>query len=1106
MTWSNVTTTSPKLNVGPSSSMSFSNLNSLNFNTKFNSPTYNTDSILYANQNATININNVGDVNFGSNSKKLYVDQAVHAFGGKFIATDINNFNLNATGGGVLMAQNLNGSEALIKIEAKDDINITTNKEVKPNGSTNSAMAITSGSYYNGGKTEYNLSAKGNVNIIAPDSAVTLYMSNFTKNSTGKIVNLGNGDNIVSINGEQGVTIKGGNGVRLDREDTKSTSGNYIATITSTNGKVNLDTASTAILITNKNSVKNDKTEVNIDADSINISSKNGDAIDITNNATVNFESDKDTKISGSIFSTDNSTINLNSGGNTSIDNTIYIANNSNVKLDSKGNVELSDVITSKNSSVDLTANGNVSINKAVNIYDSSNLKLNNSGDIKLLGGITSNNGNIDLTTDGNTSINEIINLSNNSNMNINALGDITISNNITSDNSTINITDNNDSSLYSSNSKSGSLNLSSVNASNNSTMKFNIKGDINIAGNVSSTTNSTVNLTSKDSNIKITGDISSDNSTINLSARKDISVDKEIHISDKSNVNLDSQGSTNLAGDIIFSDNSIFNLNAKNDISINKSVDISNNSTVNFDSQGNIAILGDITSSNNSIVNLSANGDTSSSSGKYSISKNSQVNFNKGEWTVNNWSGDDTGSVTIGENAKVNINHQVAISNLDVKDGSTTVVNADKLGSDSAFKVSDNATVNIGNNSSLYVNGADLNQKYTIIDGYNGLARWDKVYTDNKLISYGQDISDDNLVLESQINDLNKVFKDNKVVISNAIQGSANTKAYDFFKTTANLQDEKMAANAINSVANMGELAGVNHVSYSATNLMTNAVHTHLSKLNDTKQEDNLWAEYIHSKEKVDGMNLGGLDTKYNAIFNGIIVGSDLYNEGKTTAGMAFSYIDASIHGNTFSSYTKNDAQYYGLSLYGRIDNGDNAILGDISYMHSNNDITQKNTNNEITASPHSDTFTIGSSVEQYYNVGAGVLSPFAGLRYMHLGTGDYTNSLGMRYDVDEQNIWLLPIGVSYTAPYQKGDWNISPYAKASYIWAFGDTDTSQTVALNNNFDTFGFDVVDKDSFVGEIGLNVDSEKMGYSLSYGYQKGDNVQANKWSANVIFKF
>ena len=807
MTWTTVSTTSPKLNVGSSRSMSFSNLNSLNFNTNFNSPTNNTDSILYANQNATININNVGDVNFGSNSQKLYVDQAVHAFGGKFIATDINNFNLNATGGGVLMAQNLNGSEALIKIEAKDDINITTNKEVKPNGSTNSAMAITSGSYYNGGKTEYNLSAKGNVNIIAPDSAVALYMNNWYYGTV-----MGNGDNIVSINGEEGVTIKGSNAIRLNREDTKSTSGNYIATITSTNGKVNLDTASTAILITNKNSVKNDKTEVNIDADSINISSKNGDAIDITNNATVN---------------------------------------------------------------------------------------LNSAGDVAIFGGI---------------------------------------------------------------------------------------KAD------------------------------------------------------DKST------------------------------------------------------------------VNLSANGDTSSSSGKYSISKNSQVNFNKGEWTVNNWSGDDTGSVTIGENAKVNINHQVAISNLDIKDGSTTVVNADKLGSDSAFKVSDKATVNIGNNSSLYVNGADLNQKYTIIDGYNGSARWDKVYTDNKLISYGQDISDGNLVLESQINDLNKVFKDNKVVISNAIQGSANTKAYDFFKTTANLQDEKMAANAINSVANMGELAGVNHVSYSTTNLMTNAVHTHLSKLNDTKQEDNLWAEYIHSKEKVDGMNLGGLDAKYNAIFNGIIVGSDLYNEGKTTAGMAFSYIDASIHGNTFSSYTKNDAQYYGLSLYGRIDNGDSAILGDISYMHSNNDITQKNTNNEITASPHSDTFTIGSSVEQYYNVGAGVLSPFAGLRYMHLGTGDYTNSLGMRYDVDEQNIWLLPIGVSYTAPYQKGDWNISPYAKASYIWAFGDTDTSQTVALNNNFDTFGFDVVDKDSFVGEIGLNVDSEKMGYSLSYGYQKGDNVQANKWSANVIFKF
>lgn len=316
--------------------------------------------------------------------------------------------------------------------------------------------------------------------------------------------------------------------------------------------------------------------------------------------------------------------------------------------------------------------------------------------------------------------------------------------------------------------------------------------------------------------------------------------------------------------------------------------------------------------------------------------------------------------------------------------------------------------------------------------------------------------------------------------------------------------QESKVAA--LNSVANMGELAGVNHGTYSMSNQMTDAVADHLSIATHSEQDNDIWAHYIHNKEDIDGMNLGGIDGNYEAQYNGIVVGSDLYKNGKTTAGIALSYADGNINGSNSVSSTKNDAEYYGASLYGRIDNGNSAILGDISYMHSDNDITQTNMGQEITASADADAFSIGIRAEQAYEAGAGKFVPYAGIRYMHLGAGDYSNSLGMEYNADDQNLWLLPVGVTYSAEVQSGDWTLKPIAEVGYVWTMGDRDTDQTVSLNGASDTFGFETADSGSFIGRLGIEAEKADVTYGLSYEYQKGDTVKANKWMANLTFSF
>lgn len=437
----------------------------------------------------------------------------------------------------------------------------------------------------------------------------------------------------------------------------------------------------------------------------------------------------------------------------------------------------------------------------------------------------------------------------------------------------------------------------------------------------------------------------------------------------------------------------------------------------------------------------------------------------------------------------------------------STLVVDAKYLNADNTtafITTSGTGDVNVGGN--LKVTNAKTGDTLKFTDNNDLNAELtDKVISSNVLQNIVKDDSGNFTVATVSSAEAEKALA-GAVLTNVALQATAdNMDAITaLFNGADQTQESKVAA--LNSVANMGELAGVNHGTYSMSNQMTDAVADHLSIATHGEQDKDIWAHYIHNKEDIDGMNLGGIDGNYEAQYNGIVVGSDLYKNGKTTAGIALSYADGNITGSNSVSSTKNEAEYYGASLYGRIDNGDSAILGDISYMHSDNDITQHNSGHEITASADADAFSIGIRAEQAYAAGAGKFVPYAGIRYMHLGAGNYDNSLGMEYNADDQNLWLLPVGVTYSAEVQSGDWTVKPIAEVGYVWTMGDRDTDQTVSLNGAADTFGFETADSGSFVGRLGIEAEKANVTYGLSYEYQKGDTVKANKWMANLTFSF
>lgn len=561
----------------------------------------------------------------------------------------------------------------------------------------------------------------------------------------------------------------------------------------------------------------------------------------------------------------------------------------------------------------------------------------------------------------------------------------------------------------------------------------------------------------------------------VNLTVNQDALINGDINLSSK-------VLKQNNAGDSIA--NIVFNGNAQL------------NGTINVEGTTESDKKADVT------LNLGGNADMTTSTGSYNISNGGNVNFTGGKWQVNKWIGEN-GNVSVGNNTTLVVNDNIDVNKFAMKDNAIIEVDAQnkKFNEDAAITAKDYI---IADKAKVEISNVDTNTAIKVFDDKNTNEQIkDQIVTDNMMQDVVYDKDSGKFITKTA--DASEVL--NGAVLGNIVTGlTENNNKVEFFQSILKSGDNKKAVNAINGVSNMAELGGVIHGTYSMSNSFTDEVQNHLSKVNHTDVENDIWTRYIHNKENISNMKLGGINANYDAQFNGIVVGSDFYNEGKTTLGAAFMYADGNISGNNSDIYTKNEANYYGVSVYGRIDNGDNALLGDISYLHSSNDVIQYNNLYKLTISPDVDTFSIGFKAEKVYDINSGKFVPYVGARYMHMGVGDYTNNIGMRYDADEQNILLLPIGVKYSTEIKNNDWTIRPIAEIGYVWITGDNEAEQMVSLNGLNDGFNFDISDDNSFVGKIGLEMENDNLTYGLGYEYQKGDTVKANRWTANVTFRF
>lgn len=473
----------------------------------------------------------------------------------------------------------------------------------------------------------------------------------------------------------------------------------------------------------------------------------------------------------------------------------------------------------------------------------------------------------------------------------------------------------------------------------------------------------------------------------------------------------------------------------------------------------------------NDSKVNVVGPGSSYTINGKENVmSGNAQIAVTGG------------GSVTLAEGAGIKAE---ADANNKVK----TIITADA-----------GSTVDV-TKGSLYI--AHAKRDGTVYDVSTAI----KSGTENKGNDFGQIYGDSRFTIAIKDANGNYTFKSNIDEISKGSRIPNILKAYenkgkltDFVKNAfgEGTTDDAQGHNAFEHAAAIVEMAGVTHGTYGFAQDFSGMIADHKG------EGSGIWANYLRQDKKVDGFQVAGRKAKYDVKYNGFLIGSDLISDENSRTGIAFAYADGS-HTEKDGVTGKNDTKYYGGDVYHHFTAGGIQYKADIGFIKSDNDLEQTQLGTTIKGSVDGNAFFAGIRAEKEIALGASSLTPYAGLRYYRIHTGDFTDSLGMKHETENANLWNLPVGVEFRHEVKNGNWSLTPVAEIGYNFAMGDKDTKETVSLGNAADTFSFDIGES-AFLARLGVEAENSTWTLGGGYRYQKGSDTQSNQWYIQAGYRF
>ena len=305
--------------------------------------------------------------------------------------------------------------------------------------------------------------------------------------------------------------------------------------------------------------------------------------------------------------------------------------------------------------------------------------------------------------------------------------------------------------------------------------------------------------------------------------------------------------------------------------------------------------------------------------------------------------------------------------------------------------------------------------------------------------------------------------------------------------------------------VASLGATTGVQTMTMDAVNQMGETVADRVSLLTQRAAGVNVWAAanggMFEAKSLFDG---AGYESD---IYSGVL-GVDYQFACNAVLGAALTIGTADTDNKNSTVKASTDSDLVGFSVYASKTFAD--VLGvsaDIGYLTASNDVTANGYGQSWKFSQDTDAFTIGLRTEVLAEVGAVKLVPHIGIRYTALSTDGF--EAGYKTEIDDQNIFQMPVGVTVSGDFQTGDWTIAPKFDLSVVPTFGDKDADLKLGITgvNATDDLAVRVIDSNPVQATLGVNATNGAWGFGLNYKLGVGsDDRMNNTFNVNVRYAF
>ena len=426
-----------------------------------------------------------------------------------------------------------------------------------------------------------------------------------------------------------------------------------------------------------------------------------------------------------------------------------------------------------------------------------------------------------------------------------------------------------------------------------------------------------------------------------------------------------------------------------------------------------------------------------------------------------------------------------------------------------------------LADGSILFIDNAANGQKFLLSKANGTSYRADAVFEGNLLMeeSYNKDsntlsigMTDKSEVVDKlgDVAGLDAIYgmyeKGENVGNANAkffrdLMSSQTSSAYD--KTTGEWNFQTIRT-TLNDVAAIGATTGAQAVTMDAVNQMADTVAARTSVLTQRAQGVNVWVDVnggrFEGKKVMDGAG-------YSSDIYAGTLGADYQFANGAVLGAALTIGTADTDSKGTTAKTSMDSDLVGFSVYGSKTFADIwNVAGDIGYLQASNDVTESgygfgDFSEDVNA------FTLGVRGEVLTKAGSVNIVPHLGLRYTRLSTDGFT--AGFNTEIDDQNIFQMPVGVTVSADFETSGWTIAPKFDLSVVPTFGDKDADLKLGISgvSASDDLSVRVIDSNPVQATLGVSATNGAWGFGLNYKLGVGsDDRMNNSFNANVRYAF